>query len=364
MTILVATPLSSDESGGPAKHVHMLQEELPQHGFDLIVVSFKDVRSLPMGIRHLKYLWLLWREASSTDVLYALDASSVGFPAAMVAWLRRKRLIVRVPGIHAWEQSVQRYSVTDTLDEFVMRTSYPLGVYRWLLTQKFVFNVAERIITPSHYMKGIVEKCGVLGTNVNVVYSSFEQTFGDEVLEKERSEYVIVSVGRLVPWKGFAELIGMMSSLREKIPDARLIIIGDGPERKNLESLVHTKNLEQTVTLAGALANQEVLDQLTDESVFALNTRYEGFSHLLLEAADAGAPIVTTNVGGNPELVHDGENGRLLAHGDTDAFAEAIIEILEHPDRARQYARAAKQTIEQFNKEKSVEQLVKFFNKN
>jgi glycosyltransferase involved in cell wall biosynthesis len=130
-------------------------------------------------------------------------------------------------------------------------------------------------------------------------------------------------VGRLVPWKGIPGLIDAVVTLREGFPEASLTIVGDGPDRTTLEAYAYI-NLPDRVIFTGALSHADTLAVIGSSDVFVLNSTYEGLSHLLIEAASLGVPIVATSVGGNPEVVTDGVSGLLVPPGDPEALAKAL----------------------------------------
>src|SRR3989338_4633570 len=121
--IVIATPLYPPESGGPATYAKVLEQELPKHGFEVTLVKFSDVRK--RWFRHLRYFRLMLKAARGADLVYALDAVSVGFPAMLAAKGRRKRFVVKVVGDFAWEQGSQRFQKVGSLDEFVRRRYIP-----------------------------------------------------------------------------------------------------------------------------------------------------------------------------------------------------------------------------------------------
>jgi len=92
--------------------------------------------------------------------------------------------------------------------------------------------------------------------------------------------------------------------------------------------------------------------------VFVLNTAHEGLSHQLLEVMDIGTPIVTTNVGGNPELITNGVEGYLVEYNDKDALKEAIVRVLDHPESKERIVQSARARSKQFAKEVVVKELV------
>lgn len=346
MRVLVATPLNTDESGGPARHLEMMLEELPKQGIKVSAISFKDFRKEKNVLRHYKFMREIIRQSKKVDLIYALDAGSVGFPAAVASWFARKRFIVRIPGIHAWEQGVQQCGIKENLDEFVASKKWRgFKIAIWLRMQRYVMKRALKIVVPSDYMRGIVIQLGAQEHRVRVVYSSFESHFDLSILDRPRPGNYIVSIGRVVPWKGYRTLVEIMPAIREQIPDAKLVVIGEGPEKEELANHARTLGLGDSVTFTGELSPENVRMYLARAKLFALNTGYEGFSHTILEAMDAGLPVVTTNVGGNPELVIDGKNGRLVPHEDREQLQAAIIELLSNEEKARNFAAASKESI-------------------
>ena len=139
-------------------------------------------------------------------------------------------------------------------------------------------------------------------------------------------------VARLAPVKDHRTLIDAFARLRGARPDAHLTLIGDGPERAALEEHAARLDLERAVTFAGERA--EVAPLLAAFDVFALASLSEGISLTLLEAASAGLPVVATRVGGNEEVVVDGETGFLVPASDPLALADALAEVAARPDRA------------------------------
>ncbi|MDI1431971.1 glycosyltransferase [Polyangium sorediatum] len=140
-------------------------------------------------------------------------------------------------------------------------------------------------------------------------------------------------VARLSAEKDHATLITAFARVRTSHPGARLTLVGEGAERASLEALVKTFGLHGAVSFLGH--RDDVAALLPGFDLFALASRTEGTSLTLLEAAAAGLPIVATRVGGNPEVVTDGETGLLVPAGQPAAFADAIGSVWARPDRAR-----------------------------
>ena len=117
MKVLLAAALYPPQEGGPATYTKLLVDELPARGVETSLVLFRSVLGYPPGIRHMLYMWKLWRASRDADLVYAQDPVSVGLPAALVTFFLRKPLVIKVVGDHVWEQGTQRFGVMQTLDE-------------------------------------------------------------------------------------------------------------------------------------------------------------------------------------------------------------------------------------------------------
>lgn len=329
MRLLLATPLYPPEAGGPATYAALLAAYLPAQDVQVDVVKFRDVRGYPPGVRHFLYMTRVMQSSRTADVILALDPVSTGLPALLAARMLGKPFAVKVVGDYAWEQGVQRFGITDTLDEFVKRRRVPLSVALLRSVEAWVAKSARAVIVPSAYLKGILEAWGVPEARLRVIYNAIE--LGEPVpADMTLASGTMVSVGRLVPWKGFEGLIDALAQVQERVPEARLVIVGDGPERARLAAHAE-KAAPGRVTFLGAKSHEETLAVMRQATVLALNSTYEGLSHLLIEALMLGLPVVATRAGGNPELVKDGDNGLLVPPGDTEALAAALVRIMGDP---------------------------------
>jgi glycosyltransferase involved in cell wall biosynthesis len=148
----------------------------------------------------------------------------------------------------------------------------------------------------------------------------------------------IVSVGRLVDYKGFDVLIRACAILRREGMRLRCVIVGEGPERERIERLAADPDLDGAVQLQGARPQHEVIDLLSKADLFALaclpgrDGLQDGIPIVLMEAMALGVPVVSTRLSGIPELVKDGSTGLLVPPNDPVGLAAAIKRL--HEDRA------------------------------
>lgn len=365
--ILVATGLYPPDIGGPATYTKMLEDELPQRGYELDVYAFGEVRHLPKIVRHMVYAVRLIKRARDADVIYALDPVSVGLPALVAKWLTGKPLLLRLGGDYAWEQGQQRFGVTDLLDEFITkRSSYRLPVRMLCWLQSYVARRAKSVNVQSEYMKGIISSWGVDPERIEVIPSALHPVVLSDKRESLRSAFeydgiVLSTACRLVPWKGIDLLIGLLPDLQKRFGQVSLVVIGDGSERANLERLANDVGVSDSVRFTGRQPKNAMGAAIYASDLFVYNTAYEGLSHQLLEVMDLGVPIVTTMVGGNLELIKDGVSGLLVIHNDRPAFLAAIVRLLENESLRAQLTQHARAHTKGYSEAATVEKISALF---
>ncbi|TSC61304.1 MAG: hypothetical protein G01um101448_663 [Parcubacteria group bacterium Gr01-1014_48] len=354
MRILIATGLYPPDIGGPATYSKLLFDKFYTYDVQVDVAWFGEVRYLPKIIRHVAYFLLVVRKSKGMDVIYAQDPLGTGFPAALAAIATRKRFFLKIVGDRAWEIAVQSYAVHDGLEVFSKKMGYVPSILVCKFIQRIVCAFAERVIVPSNFLKEIVSNWGVRTDKIEVMYNAFTppQTNMSRSALREKlglSGRVLVSVGRLVPWKGFEALITLMPKLRARYHDAALLIAGDGPDASKLLKLIHANRAEPYVRLLGKVEQKDLFGYIVAADVFVLNTSYEGLSHQLLEVMALGTPIVTTPAGGNRELITHNVNGYVVYHDDIEAYMHAISYIFEHPEEARRLTSEAQKSLSKFS---------------
>lgn len=356
--LLIATGLFPPEIGGPATYSQILLEELPARNFLVAVLPYRKVRHVPKMFRHFAYFLRVLAKGRAADIIFAQDPVSVGLPAAVAAAFLRKVFIVKIVGDYAWEQAVQRFGTVDLLDDFLgKRFGWRIEVLRKI--ERWVANRAKKVIVPSRYLKGVVMQWGVRQDNIEVIYNAFDGKVAVSTKEDARkvlgiSETIFVSLGRLVPWKGFEVLVEIMPVLREKIPGCQLIILGDGPQREKLKLKVEHAGLRGVVRFVGNVPHDVVRVYLQAADVFLLNTAYEGFSHAILEAMGEGVPIVTTRVCGNPEIIRHGVNGYLVAYNNKEELVRAVLSVMSDEALRSRFKKNGRETIREFTRDKMI----------
>lgn len=369
MKILVATGIYPPEIGGPATYAALIEKELPKEGICVQVLPFSLVRRYPKVVRHVLYFFIVLRLAKKVDIVYALDPVSVGLPAAIAAKFLKKKFIIRLGGDYAWEQYLLKYSRDITLEKFWDKNiRLPLFVRLLRLVQSYVTRSAVAVISPSNYLKTVITKWGVEPHKIRVIHSVIDSVTVDKEREEIRTEKnfaypTLCTAGRLVPWKGFGGVIQIVARLKKKYPNIQLIIAGDGEKKEALEAAIAELDIKLSVQLVGRLSSRELAEVIKGSDLFVLNTAYEGLSHQLVEVMAQGVPIITTRVGGNPELITDGKNGVLVTHNSIEELELAVIKVLEDNEKTVSMVANAKETVNLFSKEAMISSLVSVLKK-
>jgi glycosyltransferase involved in cell wall biosynthesis len=178
-------------------------------------------------------------------------------------------------------------------------------------------------------------------------------------LDIEPARPILAIIGRLHPVKGHRALLAMLPAILRGCPRALLLVIGDGPERAGCEQLARSLGITEHVRFLGT--RDDVPRLLSAIDLVLMPSESEGLGLAAIEALAAARPVIAFAVGGLPEVVIDGRNGRLVAPGDSEAFAGAVVETLRDPARRLSYARGAASSAQRFGIEAHVRRLLECY---
>ena len=218
-------------------------------------------------------------------------------------------------------------------------------------------------IAPSEFSRRAwLRRTRVRPRRIRVIYNGVDAAAFQPAREPEEvrrelgipaGAHVIGVTARLHPVKGHAHLLRALPRVVRAVPEAHLLLVGDGPERARLERMAAGEGLRDRVHFAGHRSDVADLTQLYDVNV--LPSQSESLPYTLIEAMLLGKPAVASRCGGIPELVEDGVNGTLVPPGDEAALAAAITDLLTDPAKAGAYGRAGRRRAEErFTKERMV----------
>lgn len=369
-----------------------LAKSLQERGFEIKIVTYSDMagdkelvlspskdeggiriyrvsRNHGRIFRYLRYLWLMWKLSSTwAEIIYVTDTYSVGYFAYLIKKILHKKYIVRFAGDSAWEASVANGWITDSLIDFHDK-KYCKKIETLKQRRKTVLVNADRVIVVSRFLADVAQKIGVLPERIRMIYNSIDFLEADENTEKAKEsaeksaeikrlygsgKKLIITACRLTPWKGIAKIIEILPQLKEKSGAVNFLVLGDGPEMENLRRLAVVSGAENDVQFLGRVGRDEILNYFRAADLFILNSDYEGLSHTLLEAMKAGVPVITTNVGGNPEVIENEKEGLLVSYNNEAELLEAATRILTDSELASRLVKNASEKLKNFNWEKAV----------
>lgn len=297
-------------------------------GTEVLVGEFGRVLSTPIAPT---FPWWLWKFARGAIVHVHMPQ-----PVAELSALFARRGAPLVASYHA----------------DIYRQRSLLFVYRPLV--KALLRAADVVLTGSHALKQgspLLQEAGVaarvVGYGIDVNRFAAERV--DQALVAELraryGEHHVLSVGRLVPYKGFDRLVAAASAL-----PCSVVIIGDGISHTALQSQIASLGLEERVHLVGRVDDDRLAAHLAAASVFVLPSwnRAEAFGIALLEAQAAGTPVVATDVGtGTGEAFVPGETGIMVPPSDTRALVEAVVSMLDARERRKEMGEAGRRFVQQ-----------------
>lgn len=238
-----------------------------------------------------------------------------------------------------------------------------------LFLERITSFLSDKFIVNSQALKNfIIEKMKTPAKKIEIIYNGIDFSNLPKVENKNKcqelgyreEDILIGTVGRLHKQKGIEFFIKAIKIITQApspctkkwggaspiTQSLKFLIIGDGPERKNLQSEICDLQLENKVQLFGW--RTDVLEIISILDIFVLPSLWEGTPNVILEALAYGKPVVATKVGGVPEIIEDGKNGLLVEPANAKKLAEAIIWMLENPEKAKEMGEKGKKKVENF----------------
>jgi len=354
MKVLIITGIFPPDHGGPANYVPAIAQGLGQQGYEIVAVltlsdgldhddrhyGFPVVRLLRSRFRPLRWVQTIVeiaRLARQADVLYLNGLVLEGIFATKL--FVRRPAVIKVVGDLIWEKARNSKATSLELDAF-QTVNLP---FRWYLLRRlqcWYTAQANAVITPSHYLAGIVRHWGVNMARIHIIYNAVSLP---SATQHTPENYDIVTVARLVPWKGISDVIEVAAE-----QGLRMLVVGDGPLRSELEALAHKTGAQ--VSFAGHVAHEQIFDNIRSARLFVLNSSYEGMPHIVLEAKAAGVAVLASAAGGTPETINHNVDGWLVPVNDKIALAVAIKQLLADDQVRTRLAQAGlRQVAEQFS---------------
>lgn len=306
MKILLTTGIFFPDVGGPATHVRKIAEHFHSLGWQVSVVAFGDhageekYRVFRASRKYGKLVsWALYalaiaRESLTHDVIYAFDLTTAGVPSAFFARLLRKRFLLRIGGDPIWERVVEHG------ERFLpMRAYYEQGLFKidkphLFRTIRRVVQSAETIVTYNEFLKEIyVMHYGVPAERVRIIRNPFPTR---AALSRESGTFTFLFAGRFVSYKNLPLVLTAFAGVSEKHPEARLVLIGDGPDRERIAK--EAASLGERIEILPKMDQQSLFARIDASSVALAPALSEFNPNFILESLAHGKPAIISRDNG------------------------------------------------------------------
>lgn len=299
---------------------------------------FQNIKGLRTVFTSLKFWWLLLRNIYKFEVIQVFSSATTGYliaalPPLFIAKLFRKKVILNYHSGEAEEH-----------------------LKNWKLTAKPTMKLFDKIVVPSQFL---VDVFGKFALSAEAVFN-FVDTEKFKFRQRKTLRPIFLS-NRNFEWHyNISCVISGFAEIQKSFPEARLIIAGFGSEEAKLKNLAEKLGLEN-VDFVGKVPNEE-MPKLYDEADIYLNSSVvDNMPLSLIEAFACGIPVVSSNAGGIPYIVENGETGLLVEKNDCRGLADEAVKILKTPDLAQKIIVQAHTAVERYSTENVTESWRKLF---
>lgn len=346
------------EAGGAARVLCIMANYWVEKGYEVNLITFDDgskilyplsslVKCLPLNItRASKSLFDgIFNNLCRLRMLrQALKASK---PDCVISFLYTTNIIVLLASLGLSYPVV----VSERNDPRQRKEKRTL----WHALRRLTYRSANHLVVQNQDIQDYFHK---YNTSVPIIPNPIQ--ISEESLKKEPeielpSGKKLVSMGRLVGQKGFDRLLFAFAKLKDKYPDWKLIIFGEGPLESDLHNLSEILGLEGRVFFPGLLRNPFSVIAKCD--LFVLSSRYEGFPNALLEAMACGLSVISYDCQSGPSsIIKHGVNGLLVPEGDISALSKAMEKLMSSYSKRREFGNRAKEVCSKYSVEKIMSQ--------
>ena len=331
-----------------------------------------DREKAPAPLRKLLYLlgllvmtWTLWHHRRNYDVLHLYQLGLLALPVGLVCRLTGKPLIISVRAADtagatrsektvsliagpldanaSWLRVRERTRVSGDLESLER-----LGKFIVRYTRLLLQRIHAVVVILSSQMRGYLAAHDFTLPDIQLIPNGVDTTCFNPThthpFHAERAR-TVVCVARLAYQKGIDVLLQAWYLVQQEFPQARLIIVGTGPSRAQLERLARALQIEKSVEFAGL--QHDVPAHLHRGGIAVLASRCEGMPNAVLEAMACGLACVATRVSGSEDIIEHGVNGLLVKLEDYQGMAQALLMLLRNPAVAQDFGHAAHATIEE-----------------
>ena len=325
MRIIIATGIYPPDIGGPAKHVKLFQDFLSSQNSHASILTYGDqsspsVRSVsrrwPFGIRQLFYFLKCLVAALFNDDFYAQDVTSAGLPALAAAKILRRKFVVRIGGDVLWERLAESGKTDLSMVNYYVQKRYFLDAPVLYAATLLVLRWADAVIVPAELLKKLYpEHYGLdpkkIFTIPNPVIAVKDQ--GCPALDQQ----TFLFAGRFVRYKNLDMLMRVFDRVRQKNKAGKLLLVGDGPERPQLENLMRQLESGKFIEIRKGVSREDLSKIISCSGACVGPASTEFNPNFILECLAAGRPVILSRENGltiplGEEFIFDPRNEREL----------------------------------------------------
>jgi glycosyltransferase involved in cell wall biosynthesis len=328
--ILILSGIYPPDTGGPAKFAESFGNWCQSAGDKVTIMSYTNdadseisygnsrvfllSRHYSLSLRYFRFIRALYVFKKKAD---AIIINGCFIEVSIARLFFKFSYSAKIPGDIVWERARNSGLTSFDIDSFQFsKTKFKYKVMRFFFSRSL--RQAERVIVPSTHLKQLARSWGVSDNRIALIYNSIDPR-GFQPSDRVRPEFDVLTVCRLVPWKGLDEVIRACASL-----DLSLCVVGDGPESSNLKKL--SADLNARVSFLGEISQQHLPKIYSRAKFFVLNSSFEATSYALLEARASGLVCIANANTGSEEIISHNKDG-LICNGKDGLKLTQALEI-------------------------------------
>lgn len=345
--------VATGSEGNSQELLNKLQEK------NIKTAIFKHLKRSVSPWQDLLAIWeiVFFLKENNFDIIH-LNSSKAGVIGALAGWLNKKIKIIYTA--HGWVY----------LEPLPFLTRH---LYLWLEKIACKLRNATIVLSEKEKMMALKNKTGgrkntfIIPNGIDLEKINFldketakKEVFNSAQNDKIKNYFILGTIANFYKTKGLDILIDVFQKIAKNNNNLKLIIIGEGPERNNLEKQIKEKELEAKVILTGI--KPDAYKYLKAFDIFVLSSIKEGSPYALLEAMAAELPIIATKVGAIPEIIENKKEGLLISPQNIQELKESLEIIISDPDLRKKIGELAKEKVQKYNLKDTILQTKNIYN--
>jgi len=324
--------------------VHILTYKHPGYTTDNVIEGIHIHRLGPFPIRGVQPYFrraliqgigiILYGLRIEFDIIQASQTLPL-IPAKILSILKKRPIVAVYHDVYGYHFSLR--------DKGVIK-----GLIRGSLEKMTLNQEYNGVIAVSNSTKSKLVNYGVSRNKLHVIYEGVDLEYIDSINSDKKSRLLILYVGRLVAHKCIEDLLDSFKIVQKKIQLARLMIVGTGPRRQELEAYSSQLGIEECIQFTGYVSDKKKYQLMKQADVLVLPSVMEGFGLVLIEAMACGTPVIAVDLGGPKEVVSDNKTGFLVSPRQPKEIAEMILIILRNHELRQVMSKDARLRVEDF----------------